>query len=137
MGDDGFAELANLKKRLESLGVKIKSGISNAEPDGLAVRSCQHLCLWQPFGCSQRTPQAAARHGSLETKIWNVQMSGRIKKEDVNRLLARCTHVEAALNTVADQENDSSKAQLPRSATATPTIASSCQMQFTTCASVW
>jgi hypothetical protein len=37
MCDDGFAELANLKKRLESLGVKIKSGISDS--GGFAVCS--------------------------------------------------------------------------------------------------
>jgi hypothetical protein len=60
-----------------------------------------------------------------------LQIPERINKDDVNRLLARCTHVEAVLNTAADQENDSSQAQLPRSATGTPTVASSCQMQLT------
>lgn len=39
MGDDGsFSELANLKKRLESLGVKIKSGLSE-DSDALDVCS--------------------------------------------------------------------------------------------------
>jgi hypothetical protein len=31
MGDDSFAELAKLKQRLESLGVKIKGGVQERD----------------------------------------------------------------------------------------------------------
>eukprot|EP00892_Ulva_mutabilis_P000640 jgi/Ulvmu1/10577/UM065_0031.1 len=77
MCDDGFAELTVLKKRLESLGVKIKG-----DPSG--------------------------------EKGWPQDCEG-VQKQDVHRLLARCTRVEAALNTCADApaQNSTFAVQIP------------------------
>ena len=58
-----------------------------------------------------------------------LQGPGKINKEDVNRLLARCTHVEAALNTIGASAHNNGT---PASRSETPTAASSCQMQLTT-----
>lgn len=64
-----------------------------------------------------------------------MQIPGSINKDDVNRLLARCTHVEAALNTIGSGgEAQNSTALAPNSRSETPTATSSCQMQLTTCA---
>jgi hypothetical protein len=43
--DDGFSELANLKKRLESLGVKIKSGLADDTSSVDVSSSCENRQL--------------------------------------------------------------------------------------------
>ena len=60
----------------------------------------------------------------------HLQSHDKIKKDDVNRLLARCTHVEAALNSIGGAAGKHEA--LTVSGSETPTPPSSCQLQLTT-----
>lgn len=66
---DGFSELANLKKRLESLGVKIKSGLSE-DTDALDVSSLLFSAR-AGYPCSQQA--AASLLANVYIQLLNLQ----------------------------------------------------------------
>lgn len=88
MCDDGFAELAVLKKRLESLGVKIKANSCEERIDTRVRPRCNSV-------------RCVHRMCSVVNNVYSEQDSGNTKS-DVNGVLARCTRIEACLKTCTD-----------------------------------
>ena len=103
MADDSFAELAKLKSRLESLGVKIKGCPETAAAQVCHWHQAQALRVILPRSIAVPHSAAAAtivdkHHSSTSDHAAAVQRRKQRQSQDMATLLARCDHVESTVD---------------------------------------